>query len=146
MHPVHFEQQYHSFHTAGVGAAPGGSGTLASTHMISAAGAEPEVNPYKRQKTTAERKAEKEAKAARLAAQQQNFDPEAPFTLGERQPWAEKAREVSQAILHSCYAVLCVWQQQTCMLAASCCCVSKRGVWCMSSVSRAHRHVSLGVI
>lgn len=94
MHPLHFEQQYHSFHNQGTGAAPGGQGMLESALMVRASGAD--ANPYKRQKTTAERKAEKDAKAARLAAEVAQFDPSMPFALGEKQPWAGKAREVAE--------------------------------------------------
>lgn len=46
--------------------------------------------PAKKRKTTAEKRADAERKAALAAAP---LDPEAPFVLHQRQPWAEKERQ-----------------------------------------------------
>ena len=51
---------------------------------------------WKRGKNTAERRAEQDAKRARLEAQEGAFDPSQPFSLQQRQPWASKEREVNE--------------------------------------------------
>lgn len=93
MHPYHFEREYHSFHAQGYGEAPSGIGVVG--HPVQEPlDAEPEgQGAWKRRKTTAERKAEQAAKAARLA---EPLDPSQPFRLLEKQPWAHKEQEVAE--------------------------------------------------
>ncbi|PNW84243.1 hypothetical protein CHLRE_04g226450v5 [Chlamydomonas reinhardtii] len=95
MHPIHFEQQYHNFHALGFGEAPSGIGVVGKPVDEDAVEAAEEGGPsaWKRRKTTQERKAEQVARAERLAAP---FDPSAPFSLQERQPWASKQAEIAE--------------------------------------------------
>ncbi|KXZ41899.1 hypothetical protein GPECTOR_249g617 [Gonium pectorale] len=106
MNPYHFEREYHNFHTLGFGQAPSGIGVVGRPVDEEAAAADVEGGgavSWKRRKTTAERKAEQASpikggwaaatKAARLA---EPFDPSQPFTLQEKQPWANKQQEVAE--------------------------------------------------
>ncbi|GLC42328.1 hypothetical protein PLESTB_000659000 [Pleodorina starrii] len=95
MHPYHFEREYHNFHALGFGEAPSGIGLVGRPVDEDAEAMEREGGPsaWKRRKTTAERKAEQEARASRVS---QPVDPSQPFRLQERQPWASKEREVAE--------------------------------------------------
>ncbi|GIL86051.1 hypothetical protein Vretimale_9079 [Volvox reticuliferus] len=95
MHPYHFEREYHSFHALGYGEAPSGIGVVGRAVDEDAVQVDNEGGPsaWKRRKTTAERKAEQAARANRLA---ESVDPSQPFRLQERQPWANKEREVAE--------------------------------------------------
>jgi pre-mRNA-processing factor 17 len=93
--PFHFDEQYNMFHAKSYGHAPG-------TNVLVGKGlkAQPAADDdraatlgLKRRKTADERKADAERKAAERSAP---IDPSQPFTLGQRQPWAEKVAEVSE--------------------------------------------------
>jgi len=92
MNPYIFDEQYNTFHSLGYAHAPGGGGLVGSDEAFKTHGGETIFgNLAKRQKTTAERKAE----AARKEEERnQPFDPTAPFTLKQKQPWASKVAEV----------------------------------------------------
>ena len=85
-----FDEQYHTFHSYGYAADPGGSGATLHASVGKAAPASGSsvyttVAPAKRQRTA--------AGGAKVAVGA-NYDPSAAaFTLTSRQPWAEKEAE-----------------------------------------------------
>ncbi|GBF87694.1 hypothetical protein Rsub_00405 [Raphidocelis subcapitata] len=97
LHSFAFDEQYNTFHSYGYAAAPTGHGSVAleaAAATAAGAGADGDGetvygNAAKRRKTTAEKK---EAAARRAAAAEAAgaADPEAPYELLTRQPWAEK--------------------------------------------------------
>eukprot|EP00798_Chlamydomonas_sp_ICE-L_P006550 gene6550-3202_t len=98
MNPYIFEEQYHSFHSQGFSEAPGGEGVVGKPSNTKgaegSAGASSSAAPLlgvKRPKTTAERKADAVRKL-----QKQAGDMSAPFTLSNKQPWAQKVAEVQK--------------------------------------------------
>lgn len=90
MNPYIFEEQYHTFHAHGFAHAPGGGGLVGKLNTREDEGTQ-EIG-IKKRKTTEERKAD----AARKAELNRVHDTSAPFTLGQRQPWASKVAEVSE--------------------------------------------------
>ena len=84
-----FDEQYHTFHSYGFAADPGGTGATVHASAGKAAPASGS-SVY----TTAPAKRQKTATGGAKVAVGANSDPSAaPFTLTSRQPWAEKEVE-----------------------------------------------------
>lgn len=93
LNPVHFDDQYNSFHAKNYGHAPGSQALIGKGLQAPPAEQDADQLGLKRRKTTAEKKAEAARKAEAKSAP---VDPSRPFALGERQPWSAKVAEVSE--------------------------------------------------
>eukprot|EP00877_Chromochloris_zofingiensis_P007991 jgi/Chrzof1/3445/Cz12g25200.t1 len=91
LHTYAFDEQYNTYHSIGIAAAPTGQGII--RNEVQLAGESEHSNPAKRRKTTAEKKAEA-ARKVELIEQAQAADPSAPYALINRQPWADKEAAV----------------------------------------------------
>lgn len=84
-----FDEQYHTFHSYGYAANPAGSGGMVAAKAVQGVGNDTiYTSAPKRQKTETDKKAGKAAAPA--------FNPEVPFVLKTRQPWAEKETVVPE--------------------------------------------------
>ncbi|CAK0783096.1 hypothetical protein CVIRNUC_006291 [Coccomyxa viridis] len=92
MHTFHFDDQYHTHQSYGYSIAPGGQEIVGDQEAFLSKKGDSiftQSAPAKRQQTAAERKAERRAKLAELA----DVDPDQPWALQTRQPWADIVAE-----------------------------------------------------
>ncbi|MEW5301226.1 MAG: hypothetical protein WDW38_004777 [Sanguina aurantia] len=95
MNQYHFDEQYNTFHSFGYAQAPSGEGLVGDMTGHKEHGGDNVFSAPKRQKTTAEKKAEALRKLERLTeleAQQ----PDQPYSLQVKQPWANKETAVAE--------------------------------------------------
>ncbi|BDA47701.1 Pre-mRNA-processing factor 17 [Coccomyxa sp. Obi] len=95
MHSFHFDDQYNTFHSYSYAVAPGGQGVVGDEEAFAEKKGESVytmAGQAKRRKTTAERRAEEEQKKAERG----EADPDEPWVLQVRQPWADVEVKAAQ--------------------------------------------------